>query len=68
MLNQIDSSPRSELVHDLMAIITIFSSRLHGLRKYRNKIKVDSTKADSGSEIEATPVDGSLPMGVQQNN
>lgn len=41
VLNKIDSSPQSELVSDLMAIITVFSARLRGLRNYRKKIKSD---------------------------
>jgi putative resolvase len=32
-------SPEQELVGDLMAIVTIFSARLHGLRSYRNVLK-----------------------------
>jgi predicted site-specific integrase-resolvase len=32
VLNQMDTSPTEELTADLMAIITVFSARLHGLR------------------------------------
>jgi len=35
--------PESELSSDLLSIITVFSARIHGLWKYRNKIKKDST-------------------------
>ena len=32
-------SPDQELVRDLIAIVTVFSARLHGLRSYRNVLK-----------------------------
>ncbi len=32
-------SPEQELVRDLMAIVTVFSARLHGLRSYRQVLK-----------------------------
>lgn len=32
-------SPEHELVRDLLAIVTVFSARLHGLRSYRNVLK-----------------------------
>jgi putative resolvase len=32
-------SPEQELVRDLIAIVTMFSARLHGLRSYRNVLK-----------------------------
>jgi len=32
-------SPEQELVRDLIAIVTVFSARLHGLRSYRKAIK-----------------------------
>ncbi|MEI2583132.1 IS607 family transposase [Scytonema sp. PRP1] len=32
-------SPQEELVQDLLCIIHCFSSRLYGLRKYKNKVK-----------------------------
>lgn len=35
-------SPESELTQDLLSILHVFSRRLHGLRKYRQKIKEDS--------------------------
>lgn len=34
-------SPQQELVEDLISIIHIFSCRIYGLRKYKNKIKND---------------------------
>jgi predicted site-specific integrase-resolvase len=32
-------SPEEELVRDLVAIVTVFSARLHGLRSYRKVLK-----------------------------
>ena len=32
-------SPEQELVQDLMAIVTVFSARLHGLRSYKKVLK-----------------------------
>ena len=42
VLNNKNSSPEEELVEDLNFIIDIFSHRIYGLRKYKNKIKDDS--------------------------
>ncbi len=34
-------SPQEEMVQDLISIIHVFSCRIYGLRKYKNKIKED---------------------------
>jgi len=39
VVNQEQLSPQQEMVEDLMAIVHCFSSRLYGLRNYKNKIK-----------------------------
>ena len=39
-------SPEQELVQDLMAIITVFASRLHGLRSYKKVIKDAALQKD----------------------
>ncbi|KYC36693.1 DNA invertase [Scytonema hofmannii PCC 7110] len=41
VLNRIDLSPEREFVEDILAIIHVFSSKLYGLRKYKQKIKED---------------------------
>ena len=41
VLNSSEYCPESELVQDIIAIIHVFSCRLHGLRKYGSKIKKD---------------------------
>jgi putative resolvase len=40
-------SPGEELARDLLAIVTIFSARLHGLRSHKNAIRA----AALGKEI-----------------
>ena len=62
VLNKLDSSPESELVGDLTAIVTVFSSRLHGLRS--PKIKAYLAEADAGVKVEAEGMDGGLQEGV----
>jgi putative resolvase len=58
VLNSIAASPESELVSDLMAVITVFSARLHGLRNYKDRIKNDLAPSDSGATVDLAPVDG----------
>lgn len=41
VLNNEDTSPDKELVQDLISVIHVFSCRLYGLRRYKNKIKND---------------------------
>jgi putative resolvase len=39
VINDESLSPEQELVRDLIAIVTVFSARLHGLRSYRKVLK-----------------------------
>ena len=39
LINDDRLSPEQELCQDLTSILHVFSSRLYGLRKYKNKIK-----------------------------
>ena len=39
IMNQESFSPTEEVTQDLLAIIHCFSSRLYGLRKYKEKVK-----------------------------
>ncbi len=39
-------SPNEELVRDLLAIITVFSARLHGLRSHKNTIRAAALGKD----------------------
>jgi predicted site-specific integrase-resolvase len=42
VLDNKEHSPETELTQDLLAILHVFSCRMHGLRKYSTKIKEDS--------------------------
>lgn len=39
VINGESLSPEQELVRDFLAIVTVFSARLHGLRSYRKVLK-----------------------------
>jgi predicted site-specific integrase-resolvase len=41
VLGKNTTSAESELATDLLSIITVFSARMHGLRKYKSQIKKD---------------------------
>jgi len=47
-------SPELELVQDLLAIVTVFSARLHGLRSHTNAIRAAALgkegKDDQGTQ------------------
>lgn len=57
VLNEISLSPTEELTQDLLTILHVFSCRLCGIRKYRDKIKAennitqDTALSDQGTEI-----------------
>ncbi len=47
VLDQTEHSPQEELTADLLAILHVFSSRMRGLRSYRDKIKEDKSLSDN---------------------
>jgi len=57
VLNQRETSPQEELVTDLLSIITVFSSRLFGLRSHsikkelQEKLKSETTENVQGSSV-----------------
>ena len=53
VLNQRDFSPPEELTQDLLAILTVFSARANGLRRYRKKIQEDQNLPRPAPEGEA---------------
>lgn len=61
-------SPAEELTQDLLAILTVFSARNNGLRKYANQIKKDQALSDSGAGGDVPPVDGGEPVVLQPDN
>ena len=58
VVNKIETSPTTELTQDLLAILTVFSSRMHGLRS--NKNKKDIIEAVSRAEKDIPSVDGCI--------
>lgn len=58
VLEEVSHSPQQELVSDLLSIITVFSCKMHGLRKYHSKIKEDPDLSECGAEEEVANVDG----------
>jgi predicted site-specific integrase-resolvase len=46
VINGENLSPEQELVRDLIAIVTVFSARLHGLRSYKKVIKDAALQKD----------------------
>lgn len=50
VLDNHEVSPQHELTEDLLAILHVFSYRMHGLRRYENQIKEDKNLSDTGTE------------------
>ncbi|WP_040448096.1 IS607 family transposase [Ktedonobacter racemifer] len=46
VVNGEELSPEQELVRDLLAIVTVFSARLHGLRSHKNAIRAAALRKD----------------------
>lgn len=46
VMNGESFSPEEELVRDLMAIVTVFSARLHGLRSHKNALRAAALGKD----------------------
>lgn len=52
VLSNNSTSKESELATDLLSIITVFSARMHGLRKYKSQIKEDKSIFQSTVQTE----------------
>ena len=50
VLDKTELSPQQELTEDLLAILHVFSCRMHGLRRYTNQIKEDKDLSDKGTK------------------
>lgn len=50
VLDHAEVSPQRELTEDLLAILHVFSCRMHGLRRYENQIKEDKDLSDTRTE------------------
>jgi hypothetical protein len=66
VLNKVETSPIAELSHDLVSIITCFSSRIYGLRSHKNKKAI--YEAINVTETASQTVDGGVQMDVQPND
>ena len=64
VLNQVSRTAESELSSDLLSIITVFSSRMYGLRKYKSQIKDDKSLflKEIQTSNETTDRESSLPI------
>ncbi len=49
VVNGENLSPEQELVQDLIAIVTVFSARLHGLRSYKKALKEAALHKEGGN-------------------
>lgn len=47
VINLQTTSPKEEIIEDLITIITVFSNRVYGLRNYSKKILLEKKKEDS---------------------
>lgn len=50
VLDKTSHSPQQELTEDLLAILHVFSCRMHGLRRYTDKIKTDKNLSVTTAE------------------
>jgi len=50
VLSTTEQTPQEELTTDLLAILHVFSARMHGLRKYSDQIKKDKSLSGQKSE------------------
>lgn len=57
VLDSTKASPQEELAADVLAILHVFSARLHGIRKYYNKIKEDLPSTEQEAEEDALHLD-----------
>jgi predicted site-specific integrase-resolvase len=49
VINQQVTSPQEEMIQDLISIIHVFSCRIYGLRKYKDKIRNDTELPSDGN-------------------
>lgn len=55
VLNNVETSPNLEMIDDMISIVNVFSCRLYGLRKYKNKLKNDkSLKGDERDDNQSS--------------
>jgi putative resolvase len=67
--NEVDVSPDAELLEDVMSVISVFSAKFNGRRRYKRKQQEDPEGEDvseSGSEEAAEEMVGSQSIPLQQ--
>jgi predicted site-specific integrase-resolvase len=52
VLDKVSFSPQRELVEDILSILTVFSCRMHGLRRYHSEIQEDPNLSKSGTKTD----------------
>jgi len=62
VLDETRLSPNEELVRDLVSIIHVFSSRIHGLRKYYKQIQKDSDLSQERKRSTVTTIPRSVEV------
>lgn len=60
VLNVRDLSPEEEIVEDILTILHCYSSRIYGLRKYRNQVKEDTSLPKYSTEPSVERLDTGL--------
>jgi predicted site-specific integrase-resolvase len=58
VLDQKETSPEEELVNDLLSIVTVFSSRLYGLRSHKLKRKIKKQAVKNSEDEDLSDADG----------
>lgn len=57
VLNKNDVSKETELAEDIISIITVYSARYYGSRKYKNKVDKDKSENDNDEKSETSEND-----------
>ena len=74
--SEVDISPDEELLQDVMSVITVFSAKYNGRRRYKRKLERGGKEEDlegedvsqSDSEEDTEEVGGSKSIPVQQGS
>lgn len=64
VLHNSQFSPEQEFTQDILSIITSFSARIHGLRKYKIQIKNDSSISNGKPTADSSGLDGDVQVDV----
>jgi predicted site-specific integrase-resolvase len=64
VLNNSKFSPEQEFTQDIISIITSFSARIHGFRKYKIQIQNDSSFSNGEPAIHSSTLDGNVSVDV----